>query len=76
MPTVLEVGPYRLIFFSSDRREPPHIHDKRDQHIAKFWLDPVVLVVDHGFPAHELNQIARLVAQHERITQPELMAER
>ncbi len=41
MPTVLQVGPYSFIFFSSDRDEPPHIHIKRDKRIAKFWLNPL-----------------------------------
>jgi hypothetical protein len=43
MPTVLQDGPYSLVFFSSDKGEPPHIHVKRDRRIAKFWLGPAVL---------------------------------
>ncbi len=65
MPTVLEEGPYSLVFFSSDRGEPPHIHVKRDRLIAKFWLAPVVMAKNLGFPGHELNRIARLVAKRE-----------
>ena len=67
MPTVLEEGPFSFVFFSSDRGEPPHIHVKRDRRIVKFWLDPVVLAKNRGFPGHELNHIARLVAQHEEV---------
>ena len=67
MPTVLEAGPYSFIFFSSDRGEPPHIHVKRERRIAKFWLDPVVLAKNRGFPGHELNHIARLAAEHESV---------
>ena len=65
MPTVLEDGPYHFIFFSSDKGEPPHIHVKRERRIVKFWLDPVALAKDRGFPGHELNNIARLVARYE-----------
>lgn len=65
MPIVFEDGPYSFIFFSSDRGEPPHIHIKRDSRIAKFWLNPVMLAKNRGFPGHELNRIARLVDQHE-----------
>lgn len=43
MPTVLQVGPYSFIFFSSDRGELSHIHVKRDRQIAKFWLNTVSL---------------------------------
>lgn len=64
MPTVLQDGPYSFVFFSSDREEPPHVHVKRDRHIAKFWLDPVSLAKNRGFKEHELNKIARLVVKH------------
>jgi hypothetical protein len=67
MPTVLEDGPYRFIFFSSDKGEPPLIHITRERRIAKFWLDPVALAKNRGFAGHELNHVARLVAQHESV---------
>ncbi len=65
MPTVLQVGPYGFIFFSSDRGEPPHIHVRRDQQLAKFWLSPVELSKNRGFKDPELNDIYRLVKQHQ-----------
>ena len=66
MPTVLQVGPYSFIFFSTDRGEPAHIHVKRDRQLAKFWLHPVSLAKNRGFKDHELNDIARLVEIHEQ----------
>ncbi len=65
MPTVIEIGPYSFIFFSSDKREPVHIHVKRGKQIAKFWLRPIALVKNRGFKDHELNQIARLVEENQ-----------
>jgi len=64
MPTVLTVGPYRFVFFSSDREEPMHVHVKHDRHVAKFWLDPIELARNVGFADHEANRIERLVAEH------------
>ena len=64
MPTVLQVGPYSFIFFSSDRGEPAHIHVKRDRLLAKFWLGPVSLAKNRGFQDHELNDISQLVEEH------------
>jgi hypothetical protein len=64
MPTVLRVGPYSFVFFSSDRGEPPHIHAKRERSIAKYWLEPVALAKSRGFAEHELNYIESLVVQH------------
>lgn len=66
MPTVHQEGPYTFIFFSSDKGEPVHIHVKRERRIAKFWLSPVVLAKNRGFAGHELSEIVRLVARHEK----------
>jgi hypothetical protein len=43
MPTVLRTGPYRFFFVSLDYNEPPHVHIKRENKIAKFWLEPISL---------------------------------
>jgi Domain of unknown function (DUF4160) len=67
MPTVLQVGPYSFIFFSSDRDEPTHIHVKRDRQLAKFWLDPISLEKNRGFKDHELNQIEKLIEEHQKV---------
>ena len=65
MPTVLRDGPYSFVFFSSDRGEPPHIHVTRERSVAKFWLDPVALVINRGFRAYEIRRIMRLVRPHQ-----------
>ena len=64
MPTVLTVGPYSFVFFSSDRGEPVHIHVKRDRHVAKFWLEPIELAKNLGFADHEVGRMERLVTEH------------
>ena len=66
MPTVLQVEPYAFVFFSSDQKEPVHIHVKRDRLIAKFWLDPIRLARNRGFPPHEVNRIERLVNENHK----------
>lgn len=67
MPTVLQVGSYSFIFFSSDQSELPHIHVKRDRQLVKYWLKPVTLEKNRGFKEHELNQIAKLVEEHKTV---------
>jgi hypothetical protein len=64
MPTVFWDGPYCFVFFSSDKGEPPHIHIKRERRVAKFWLSPVSVAKNRGFPGHELNHLARLVEKY------------
>ena len=65
MPTVLRTGPYRFYFWSHELNEPPHIHVDREEFSAKFWLEPVSLVRNIGFRAHELRQIQALVVEHQ-----------
>ncbi len=64
-PTVLQSGRYRLFFFSSDRGEPAHVHVARERKSAKFWLAPVRLEYNLGFPPTELNTVAAIVRGHE-----------
>lgn len=65
MPTVLPVGRYRFYFFSDEGKEPPHIHIKAAEDQAKFWLDPIALASNYGFKAHELNEIERIIREHQ-----------
>lgn len=65
MPTVDRIGPYRFFFFSNEGNEPAHIHVQRDSKLAKFWLEPVVLVSSAGFTAHELREIEELVESNQ-----------
>jgi hypothetical protein len=64
MPTALRIGPYRFFFVSLDRGEPPHVHVRRENRVAKFWLDPVALQQAGGYGRQELNTIAAMVAEH------------
>ncbi len=63
MPTVFWDGPYRFFFYSQDREEPPHIHVRRDDLEAKFWVDPIQLEREGGFPAHELRKIEKIIVE-------------
>ena len=65
MPTVLRDG--RTVSFSSAPTvgEPPHLHVQRERYVAKFWLEPVGLVTNRGFRAHEIRRITRLVVRHQ-----------
>jgi hypothetical protein len=44
--------------------EPPHIHVKRENTVAKVWVDPVALERAGGFSRVELNAILELVQEH------------
>ena len=64
MPTVLRIGPYRFHFYSRESNEPPHIHVSRDDFEVKFWLQPISVAFNYGFPSAEVNDIRRLVEEN------------
>jgi hypothetical protein len=64
-PVVLRSGPYRFYFVSHDLHEPPHLHVDRDDLSAKFWLDPVALAYNLGFPARELRKLETLTSERQ-----------
>ncbi len=65
MPTILRTGPYRIYFYSHEPNEPPHVHVDREAMTMKAWLRPVRVAANHGFARQELNQILRLLADHQ-----------
>lgn len=65
MPAILRIGAYRFYFYSHEPNEPPHIHIDRDSLTAKFWLQPVSLAQNIGFPAKELRKLQSMVIEHQ-----------
>jgi hypothetical protein len=49
------------VFFSHEPNEPPHVHVDRDDLSAKFWLQPLALARNFGFPTRELRRIRALI---------------
>ena len=67
VPTVHRFGPYRFFFWSNenrDTREPPHVHVRSANGIAKFWLVPVSLADHSGYTDREVAHIRRVVIGH------------
>ena len=65
MPVIIKEGPYLIQFFSADENEPPHVHVRRDNNIAKFWLNPVRLQNMGGFRGVEIRRIRRIIEDNE-----------
>lgn len=67
MPRVPGIpGPYWFFFYSFDCAEPVHVHVRRDQCEAKFWLAPIALAWSRGFAPRELTDIRRIIVENER----------
>jgi hypothetical protein len=59
MPTLLRWKGYRFFFYSADGWEPAHVHVTKDGKEAKIWLHDLVVAVNLGYSAKELNEILR-----------------
>jgi len=66
LPTILRIGGYRFFFFSNEGKEYPHVHVERGDQFAKFGLEPVRLMRSVGFNLKELNQLGKIVEEHEK----------
>jgi hypothetical protein len=70
MPVVLRYKGYRFFFYSNegDPREPLHIHVRRGEAVAKFWVAPEVKLADsYGMSGHELTELAQVVRDNREI---------
>jgi hypothetical protein len=61
MPTLLQIGPYKLFIVLNDCPERRHVHVKGGgRGEAKFWLDPYVeQAANRGYTGRELSRIER-----------------
>lgn len=65
MPTVLRVSPYGFLFCASDGDEPIHIHVRREDCMAKFWITPMRLAANIGYGPKELREVEKLVEENQ-----------
>jgi len=56
MPTLIIQG-YKFRFYSSDIREPPHVHVLHGEDVAKIWLVPISVEYNRGYNQAELNRV-------------------
>lgn len=70
MPVVLRYKGYKLFFYSNEGNppEPLHIHVRKGEAVAKFWVTPEVKLSDsYGMSGPELTELARVVAENREI---------
>jgi hypothetical protein len=68
MPKVFEWNGYKFFFFSNEGSplEPCHIHARKGERLAKFWVKPSVgLAASWGMGSSELNKLEKVVENHE-----------
>ena len=70
MPVVFRYQGYRFFFFANegDPREPVHIHVRKGEKVAKFWVVPdVVLAHSYRMTSSELNRLEAVVLQQREL---------
>ena len=70
MPVILRYKGYTFFFFSNEvnPREPLHVHVRRAEATAKFWVVPQVGVAEsYGLSSQELNELAKVVADNRQL---------
>ena len=63
MPTIFILFGLRFMFYSDDH-EPVHVHITNGGREAKYNVQPVKMVYNHGFKKHELSLIESLVEEN------------
>jgi len=64
MPTVFRWKGYRFFFYSNEGEplEPVHVHIRKGENLAKFWLEPIVSPAEsYGISPQELNKLEKVV---------------
>ena len=70
MPVIYRYNGFVFFFYSSDRKERMHVHVRKGDGVAKFWLEPVELFRSAGFRPAQLSEIRASIEQnHENFIQ-------
>lgn len=59
MPIIFRYKGYRFFFFSNKNipREPIHVHVRKAEALAKFWIEPEVKIAEaYSFTSSELKE--------------------
>jgi len=70
MPVVFRHKGYRFFFYSNegDPREPLHIHVRKGEAVAKFWLVPrVSLAESYAMSSAELRELMGVIEENQDV---------
>lgn len=66
MPTIFILFGYRFYFWSNEH-DPIHVHISRGDAEAKYNVENIELVSNHGFKKNELSMIASILEENQQI---------
>ena len=70
MPTILRYKGYRFFFYSNegDPLEPLHVHARKGEAVAKFWLEPEPAVAEsYGMTPAELRELLSVAVESKKL---------
>jgi hypothetical protein len=70
MPVVFRYKGYRFFFYSNEGnpRESLHIHVRKGEAVAKFWLEPVVSVAEsYAMRSSELRELMGVAEENREL---------
>ncbi len=66
MPTIFIFFGFRFMFYSNDHT-PIHVHVIKDGHEAKYNVEPVEQVYNHGFKKHDILMIESVIEENKAV---------
>ena len=72
MPVIFRHKGYRFFFYSNEGepREPLHVHVRKGEAVAKFWLAPTPAVASaYGMSAGELRELLNVAVENRSLIQ-------
>lgn len=70
MPIIFRYKGYKFFFFSNENipREPIHVHVRRAEALAKFWIEPEVKIAESfSFSSSELKELLEVIQQNKNL---------
>ncbi|MDP8240469.1 MAG: DUF4160 domain-containing protein [Candidatus Hatepunaea meridiana] len=70
MPVVFRYKGFRFFFYSNEGspREPLHIHVRKGEAVAKFWLEPTPVVAEsYALSSSELNELLKVAVKNKNV---------
>ena len=67
MPVIFRYKGFKFFFFSNEGipKEPSHVRIRKGEKLAKFWVKPLVtLVQSYGMSGKELTELANVITEH------------
>ena len=67
MPVVFRYKGYRFFFYSNEGEplEPLHVHVRKGESVAKFWLEPTPAVAEaYALSSQELKELLNVVIEN------------